>query len=1547
MSKKKRSKIMAALLCATTMAAFYTAPQMVYAEYLNFTADGTVTTNSAGNTAITDLEGLESITFGVVGEAGTAGVKFYMDTQYNGLVVGGGALTAEDLYITVQDTADGDSYNSNRYSLRNTLGIHRIGTGDQAVTNIEANSLGHGGMQVASDKVLILDGTAVFTNTTDQSDGGKINFDGKCNSEQGMTVGSSFELTNAGKITKVTGIDVQGALTTTGTINSMNIGNNQVNGVTLQSNNVTANIITGTDVTDGTYHLTQVGKNVADVASDVEELNEKTTGMTYSNGSTTFTSKVVAYGGLQTGNGMIFDVSNNSFSVSDAAEVIKAVNDRNTGLEATYDIASGTQEAVENKTTGLEAAHSRIDDLNDTVSTFDDRITTNAGDISTNKTAIEDLGTRVGTAETEIDGLQTVTTGMSYNDSTGTTFAKDVTATDFKIGDISLNAVAQAVNNETKGLAKTYEIASKNQTGIATLNTTVGEHTNKISSLDTTVGQHTTSINDLTGKVTTAEGEIDALQSTTADHEGRITANTNNITSLTSTVNEHENNITALEKKTHGFDSDGNTLNLTTITATTGTVGNVTFNGGVATGLTAIEGDSVTVAGTAISKGSFNGVNIANTDGKASINGISIYQDQGDYYVGNVNISDLTSGSGATVEGIVRTENGEGGHITTIEENLKVNTNGEIANHDNSFKVDANGNVTAADFKVGSNSFNTVVNDLNTLEGVVGNADSGLVHDVNGLTSTVSGHTTSIEALETTVGNESSGLVKGVNDLNTTVTGHTTSINSLTTIVGDENSGLVKDVNTLETTVEGHTDSIKVLTDKTQHFNNDGSELTGLTNITSEEGTIGGIGFKGNAITNVKTIGADTDTINLAGNAINKGSFNGVAIGVENGNATFNGVSIYEDTNNDNDVMVGGINLSDLESGTSTKLEGIVREANEQGGGYTTTIEGALKVNSATQEISNADESFKVAKDGTVTGKDFKVGETTLTGVATDVTGLKTATTGMTFTEGKTNFAQEVKANNFVTDSADLNALSETVNKADTGLVAKVGALETKTTDMTYDAGTKTTTFNNNLKANNFEAATGKLGNMAFSGYSLGAVGETITIAGAEITSNSFNKVSIYQQDDDYYLGDVNVSALKSSQETTTDMLRGITYSSNDPNNYTMTFAGMLSVSTSGEYLFKDGNGGEYDLGDLVNTTTITDDQFKDLADAVGALEDKTTGIEFNKETGETTISHMNGADNDKDGVNDTFTKGDNFFAVNESGITANGDTFVKGEGASAGGGSGAGTGTEKSDHFVDGNQTVGGDQYVTGDVNATNGNYTGNVGVGGDVFIDANGDNVLNDGEISLSGVSGKVDSVSDKVDSVSIKVDEVSASVGDVSSVNSNIAGDSNDDGENDLAGAVNNEYEQRVEADNALNERINSIDNRMGELEDRIDKVGAMAAAIANLRTMGYDPTAPTEIAVGIGQYRDETGAALGLFHYPNRDFMLSMSVSTSGDEVMGGIGATWKFGRKSPEKVAAEKAAKAEKAKLQKAEAIKEAARAKKVAEQQHRHAELAAKEAAAK
>ena len=140
-----------------------------------------------------------------------------------------------------------------------------------------------------------------------------------------------------------------------------------------------------------------------------------------------------------------------------------------------------------------------------------------------------------------------------------------------------------------------------------------------------------------------------------------------------------------------------------------------------------------------------------------------------------------------------------------------------------------------------------------------------------------------------------------------------------------------------------------------------------------------------------------------------------------------------------------------------------------------------------------------------------------------------------------------------------------------------------------------------------------------------------------------------------------------------------------------------------------------------------------------------------------------------------------------------------------------------------------------------------------------------------------------------------------------------------------------------DMVLSNRIDSVEKRLGNVEERIDKVGAMAAAIANLRTMGFDPEAPTEIAIGVGQYKSETGIAIGVFHYPNQDFMLSASLSSSGDELMGGIGATWKLGRKS----AAERAKDEEARHLEQAEEMKKLAQQEKVKAQAQRHAKLLA------
>lgn len=156
---------------------------------------------------------------------------------------------------------------------------------------------------------------------------------------------------------------------------------------------------------------------------------------------------------------------------------------------------------------------------------------------------------------------------------------------------------------------------------------------------------------------------------------------------------------------------------------------------------------------------------------------------------------------------------------------------------------------------------------------------------------------------------------------------------------------------------------------------------------------------------------------------------------------------------------------------------------------------------------------------------------------------------------------------------------------------------------------------------------------------------------------------------------------------------------------------------------------------------------------------------------------------------------------------------------------------------------------------------------------------------------------------------------------------------------------EVEERKAEDARIEQKfdkeVSRLDNRIDKLDDRIEKVGAMSAAIANLHTMGYDPAAPTEIAVGVGQYRDKTGLAVGAFHYPNRDFMMSFSVSTAGDEFMAGIGATWKIGRKSPEQMLKAQQEKAAREKLAEAEAMKQAAKDARVAAQQARHAKMLA------
>lgn len=201
----------------------------------------------------------------------------------------------------------------------------------------------------------------------------------------------------------------------------------------------------------------------------------------------------------------------------------------------------------------------------------------------------------------------------------------------------------------------------------------------------------------------------------------------------------------------------------------------------------------------------------------------------------------------------------------------------------------------------------------------------------------------------------------------------------------------------------------------------------------------------------------------------------------------------------------------------------------------------------------------------------------------------------------------------------------------------------------------------------------------------------------------------------------------------------------------------------------------------------------------------------------------------------------------------------------------------------------------------------------------------------------------------------DEVNIAKGDVTVKNNRNTANPNQEVHLSDLGSLNNldseltardEYKDNKTAVGAINaeagirrEEVARLDNRIDDVNNRVDKVGAMAAAIASLKSIGYDPQAPSEFSIGLGQYKGETGVAMGFFHYPNKNFMINVSLSTAGGETMGGIGATWRFGHKSPQKLLDEQREAQAKKELAAAEKYQAAA---KLAKEAQERAEYAAK-----
>ena len=95
------------------------------------------------------------------------------------------------------------------------------------------------------------------------------------------------------------------------------------------------------------------------------------------------------------------------------------------------------------------------------------------------------------------------------------------------------------------------------------------------------------------------------------------------------------------------------------------------------------------------------------------------------------------------------------------------------------------------------------------------------------------------------------------------------------------------------------------------------------------------------------------------------------------------------------------------------------------------------------------------------------------------------------------------------------------------------------------------------------------------------------------------------------------------------------------------------------------------------------------------------------------------------------------------------------------------------------------------------------------------------------------------------------------------------------------------------NATN--IAELNNRVYDMGNRVDRVGAGAAALAALHPMDFDPDDKWDFAAGYGNYKGANALAIGAFYRPNESKMFSIGGSFGGGENMLNVGFSMKVGR----------------------------------------------------
>ena len=1487
MASNKKAQILAAVMCASSIFGSYTVVSAADTPTKIESTDknSSVTANGSTITATAGAQGSQQSTI-TLGNKSLA-INVGKQTTTDGITYGAFTLNSSNLAV-----------NNSGLSVKNTKGIV-VGS----ISNTGA---------ITGTGLTIKNGTG--TTLASLNNNGLNIYDG-INTKATATITKAGAITGTGLTVKAVsdtikpeGDYVESKVTTSGVADTIKQG-----GFTRATSNVTTNSIKDTIYTDGGTELSSINvfKNTAANGIENGKVSLTAKKIVTDNQTSTTTTSTLTLGGdnasLKVGNyGFTVDSNNNVlFSGKNASLTSTGLTVNGTGTSSIKSTNATTGAMGQSQVSYNGVTDTVTNGTNTTTSTVGatgvtDTVT-NASNQTLAQSQVNTAGITLTANKYDEENTKTSSSLSIKGDSATLTSGTAYVKVDNTLGNVTLSGNNATLSGSTftlKDATNGKTLASLGASGLS-INNADGIKVGGISNTGNLIandGMNVTDKNSSWVNIGTSTMKKDIAATTTTSYAGitnKIDTTLAGNKTYTSGTVVGPTSVTTTVQGNNTTDAISGNKNKTTSTVSATGVTDTVYN----------------VKGNQVASSSVTTNGIVNTTTNLSIDGstnntmsTSIYQDK----------------RGISASATKKDENGTVGTSTlTLAGNsasLKVGNYG--------FAVDSNNNVSIA----GNNA---------TLSG-----STFTLKDANGKTATLntSGLTLKDEDGNTTGGISTTGAVTGTS-LN--ITAKNTAGNKTTSTVGatgvtdavygtdgarvaysNVGTGGISNTTSLKTTtgkidtaINQNTSGVGIsstkydtnnnVTDKTSVSVNGGtSSITSYGNyIYGEDGKAtsynqASISLNGNTGTATIRGGSNTASSTLTLNEA------GVALSGKNVGLNANGLTLYKDVD-----------------GVKTQYASLSTGGLSVNGTGSTTIKST---NATTGAIGQSQVSYNGVTDS------FTKDDVT-NSVTTNANGTTFSSTG----NGSTTIKGDtIKTTNLIVNGKDIGGVATDVAGIDRNTENEDGLgyytqIEGKT--KIYNTG-RFSTANGNFVVDPYGSITSKAGNYRFNmdrtnGFDLGYAATTsLTLDNTGVSLGFRNNSFILDKNGATFINangeNVSFTSINGGTITTGEtVINGSSITTKDLYVDNIHLNGAIT----------DGNGNVVGGGDLSLGADGTLDLKYNANGITNTFVSGATGVHSSFSNGTTTASSSVGYIDDKNTIGIKDQVGNTSVTT-----TTDGTTFANGSGS---------TTINGGNITTTGDVTVGGDLSV-GDnfkVDGTTGNVTGGTYNGVQISTDKDGNAIIGGTNIGDLATNEEVNKVNDKVDAVDNKV-------GDTSKLDKEITDNQNYKDNPNLVGAVNAEADirrneiSRIDGQiEQLDGRVGSLENRMSDVEDRIDKVGAMSAAIANLRTMGFDPEAPTEIAIGVGQYKSETGLALGVFHYPNQDFMLSASISTSGDEVMGGIGATWKLGRKS----AAEKAKDEEARRLEKAEEMKKLAQDAKVKAQAERHAKLLAEREAQK